>query len=79
MPKDTTSKAKRCPLGLKMGLGRTLWVSKIINMKPLECLFGRQWARIRTLRGHLGTIMAAKIHISVALGSTLGAHQAHCT
>ena len=38
MPKDTTPKAKRCPLGVKMGLGRTLWVSKIINMKPLECL-----------------------------------------
>ena len=41
--------------------------------------FGHQWARIRTLRGHLGTIMAATIYISVALGSTLGAHQAYCT
>ena len=38
MPKDTTSKAKRCPLGVKMGLGRTLWAPKIVNMKPLGCL-----------------------------------------
>ena len=54
----------------KMGLGRTLWAQNAALGMP----FGRQWARIRTLRGHLGTIMAAKIHISAALGSTLGAH-----
>ena len=38
MPKDTTSKAKRYPLGVKMGLKRTLWAPQIIKMKPLACL-----------------------------------------
>ena len=38
MLRDTTSKAKRCPLGVKVSFGRTLWVLKIINMKPLGCL-----------------------------------------
>ena len=69
MPKDTTSKAKRCPLGVKMGLGRTLWAQN----EALGMPFGRQWAGIKTLRGHLGTIMAAKIHLGGAwehLGST---------
>ena len=41
--------------------------------------FGRQWSQIGALWGHLETIMVVKIDTSVALGSTLGAHQARCT
>ena len=79
MPKDTTSKAQRCPLGVKNGPREDTLGTQTHQHEALGIRFGRQWARIRTLRGHLGTIMAAKSNISVALGSTLGAHQAHCT
>ena len=41
--------------------------------------FGRQWFQIGALWGHLETTMVVKIDTSVALGSTLGAHQARCT
>ena len=40
---------------------------------------GRQWSQIGARWGHLETIMVVKIDTSVALGSTLGAHQARCT
>ena len=40
--------------------------------------FGRQCSQIGTLWDHLEIIMVMKIDTSVALGSTLGAHQISC-
>ena len=70
---------QKVPFGCQNGPREDTLGTQNHQNEALGMPFGRQWARIRTLRGHLGTIMAAKIHISVALGSTLGAHQAHCT
>ena len=37
-PKDTNLVAKRCPMDVKMGLWRTLWPPKILEIKLLGFL-----------------------------------------
>ena len=70
---------QKAPLGYQNGpLEDTLGTQNPQN-GALWASFGRQWSQIGALWGHLETIMVVKIYTSVALGSTLGAHQARCT
>ena len=70
---------QKVPFGCQNGPREDTLGTQNHQHEALGMPFGHQGARIRALRGHLGTIMAAKINVSVGLGSTLGPHQAHCT
>ena len=70
---------QKVPFGCQNGPLEDTLATQDPQNGTLRVSFGSQWFQIGALWGHLETIMVVKIDTSVALGSTLGAHQARCT